>query len=409
MAINFDQTGKRDVTPISPIEQNLNFAEAPEPHVSNKKTSTILPLSGSEKNRKNTPQRRKDLATRGRVLAFGLVSVGALSFLGHSFYYLAQPEQVTDEHITAVSQRANGNTGFNKENGEDIAVGYVKAYLSIKTDENADKLLAWYLSGDKMSSTETSNTSVNNIRTATANVAEQVIGVPRVIRITPHANPALMTYRVTALVKPSATGTNNSIKDASKSANQVSELKQITMSVTVAFDSKTGRYYIATPNPSILPSPVMGKSSALIPSQQVQGGKIQNSAETDAVIQGFVKAYVAASPEKHGDLDQYVVEPNKITLATAGFGGEFTVNTNSISYQLYQQDDKSIIARTTLTLVDELGGTTDVESNESTKQSISYTVTYNIKLVQQGNGKYLVSDLSPDIYDVPTQNVAQAG
>lgn len=409
MAINFDQTGKRDVTPISPIEQNLNFAEDPEPHVSNKKTSTILPLSGSEKNRKNTPQRRKDLATRGRVLAFGLVSVGALSFLGHSFYYLAQPEQVTDEHITAVSQRANGNTGFNKENGEDIAVGYVKAYLSIKTDENADKLLAWYLSGDKMSSTETSNTSVNNIRTATANVAEQVIGVPRVIRITPHANPALMTYRVTALVKPSATGTNNSIKDASKSANQVSELKQITMSVTVAFDSKTGRYYIATPNPSILPSPVMGKSSALIPSQQVQGTKIQNSAETDAVIQGFIKAYVAASPEKHGDLDQYVVEPNKITLATAGFGGEFTVNTNSISYQLYQQDDKSIIARTTLTLVDELGGTTDVESNESTKQSISYTVTYNIKLVQQGNGKYLVSDLSPDIYDVPTQNVAQAG
>ena len=172
MAINFDQTGKRDVTPISPIEQNLNFAEDPEPHVSNKKTSTILPLSGSEKNRKNTPQRRKDLATRGRVLAFGLVSVGALSFLGHSFYYLAQPEQVTDEHITAVSQRANGNTGFNKENGEDIAVGYVKAYLSIKTDENADKLLAWYLSGDKMSSTEASNTSVNNIRTATANVAE---------------------------------------------------------------------------------------------------------------------------------------------------------------------------------------------------------------------------------------------
>lgn len=85
------------------------------------------------------------------------------------------------------------------------------------------------------------------------------------------------------------------------------------------------------------------------------------------------------------------------------------MNTNSISYQLYQQDDKSIIARTTLTLVDELGGTTDVESNESTKQSISYTVTYNIKLVQQGNGKYLVSDLSPDIYDVPTQNVAQAG
>ena len=81
MAINFDQTGKRDVTPISPIEQNLNFAEDPEPHVSNKKTSTILPLSGSEKNRKNTPQRRKDLATRGRVLAFGLVSVGALSFL----------------------------------------------------------------------------------------------------------------------------------------------------------------------------------------------------------------------------------------------------------------------------------------------------------------------------------------
>lgn len=36
MAINFDQTGKRDVTPISPIEQNLNFAEDPEPHVSNK-------------------------------------------------------------------------------------------------------------------------------------------------------------------------------------------------------------------------------------------------------------------------------------------------------------------------------------------------------------------------------------
>lgn len=46
MAINFDQTGKRDVTPISPIEQNLNFAEDPEPHVSNKKPVQSSLLAG---------------------------------------------------------------------------------------------------------------------------------------------------------------------------------------------------------------------------------------------------------------------------------------------------------------------------------------------------------------------------
>lgn len=146
----------------------------------------------------------------------------------------------------------------------------------------------------------------------------------------------------------------------------------------------------------------MGKSNSLIPSTSVTGTKIQNTAETDSVINGFFKAYVTATPEKRGDLAQYVLDTKTLTIANAGLGGKFTINTNDISYELYRQEDGTLIAKVNLNLIDELGGSTDSDTSESTKQNITYPVTYQVTLAKQENGKYLVTDLMPDTYNANT-------
>lgn len=402
MAIKHERNNKRQVNPVHPTDQPITFNEDEDStlYAKNNNGGGISVLGDPKY------VNLKDKEKRGRIVSYVLAGLLATCFIGNSVYQFTLPKPPSDAKIASIARSAVGETGFNKQAGEDIAVSYVKAYLSLKTDETAEKQLAWYLTGDSLSSASDPGTS-GNIRTSTANAAQQVIGTPQVTRIAVHKNSALATYRVVALVKPAATGTGTTVKDAAKNNNQNAELKQISMSVTVAFDKDTSKYYIATPHPSIVPSLSMGKSQELVKSKGIPGTKIQNSADTDAVIQGYFKAYVSATLEKPGDLSQYVLDIKKATVATTGFGGQYTINTNSISYEAYRQENGDIIAKVNLELIDELGGSTDTDTKESAKQNITYPVTYKVTLAKQSNGKYLVSNLEPDVYDTDATNITK--
>ena len=211
-------------------------------------------------------------------------------------------------------------------------------------------------------------------------------------------------------MKPATVGSNNSIANASKAANSngntTDELKQITLSVTIGYDSATSKYYVATPNPSIVPSSIMGRSQNLVQPKNIPGSKIQNSEDITNTLSGFFKAYMVASPDKHGDLDQFIANTKKANFASVGLSGAYTINSSDISYTAYKQDNGQIIAKVKVTLIDEVGGTTDIDTNERAKQSISYPVEYLVTLDPQGNGKYLVSNLTPYVYDADTTNIA---
>ena len=98
---------------------------------------------------------------------------------------------------------------------------------------------------------------------------------------------------------------------------------------------------------------------------------------------------------------------DRSSVATIGFGGQYTVNTNSITYEAYRQSNGDIIAKVNLELVDELGGSTDTDTKESAKQSITYPVTYKVTLSQQPNKKFLVSNMEPDIYDTDSSDIVR--
>lgn len=394
-----DKNGKYRVTPVPAVEQPFTIkSSVPDQHIYLEGAAGILPLSAGKGTTK--AERRNNLVKSGSIFMWILLATTIFAVIGSIVFPYLQPKPLDKDQQAAYTIGKMGVTGFNKEAGEDIAVGYVKAYFSIKTDDTSDSQLAWYLNGDSLSSTNTTG-AAGNIRSYTSNTAQQVIGTPRVVKVIPQTRE-YTTYRVTALVKPSATGTANNLKEATKTV-QTSELKQITVSVGVAYSTKTGRYYIATPAPTILPSPVMGRTTDLSQPETQPGTAVQPTAETNSVIQGFVKAFVVATPEKHSDLDQYVTETKRLTLANIGLGGAYTVNTNTINYTLTTEDDgKTLIAKVTFDLIDEVGGTTDTNNNENTKQTITYPGTYTLKLTKEGNGKYLVSDFSPWLYTTDT-------
>ena len=394
-----DKNGKYRVTPVPAVEQPFTIkSSVPDQHIYLEGDAGILPLSAGKGTTK--AERRNNLVKSGSIFMWILLATTIFAVIGSIVFPYLQPKPLDKDQQAAYTIGKMGVTGFNKEAGEDIAVGYVKAYFSIKTDDTSDSQLAWYLNGDSLSSTNTTG-AAGNIRSYTSNTAQQVIGTPRVVKVIPQTRE-YTTYRVTALVKPSATGTANNLKEATKTV-QTSELKQITVSVGVAYSTTTGRYYIATPAPTILPSPVMGRTTDLSQPETQPGTAVQPTAETNSVIQGFVKAFVVATPEKHSDLDQYVTETKRLTLANIGLGGAYTVNTNTINYTLTTEDDgKTLIAKVTFDLIDEVGGTTDTNNNENTKQTITYPGTYTLKLTKEGNGKYLVSDFSPWLYTTDT-------
>lgn len=400
-----DKNGKYRVNSVPAVEQPFTIkSSVPDQHIYLEADGgEILPLSAGKGTTKT--ERHNNLIKSGSIFGWALLTTTTLAVIGAIASPYLQPKPLDKDQQAAYTISKMGITGFNKEAGEDIAVGYVKAYLSIKTDDTSDPQLSWYLNGDSLSNTNTTN-AAGNIRTYTSNTAQQVIGTPRVVRIIPQT-AEYTTYRVTALVKPSATGTTNNLKEATKTI-QTSELKQITLSVGVAYSNKTGRYYIATPAPTILPSPVMGRNTDLNQPANPTGEAIQPTAETNSVIQGFIKAFTIATPEKHSDLDQYVVDTKKLTLATAGLGGTYTVNTNTINYTLTTDDGgKTLTAKVTFDLTDEVGGTTDTTNNENTKQTITYPGTYTIKLTKEGNGKYLVSEFYPWLYTTDTGKALQ--
>lgn len=402
MAISRQHSSKRTVKPTPPTEQPITFHADEEGtlYANNNEKGAVSFLSDP------LYKESKNWATRGRITAFAVCGLLAACVASAIIHPYTLPKTLSDAEFAAKARAANGETGFNKAAGEEIAVNYVKAYLSLKTDETAEKQLAFYLTGDSLSSASDNN-GASNIRSSTANSAQQVIGTPQVTRVAVHKNSALATYRVVALVKPSATGTGTTVKDAAKNNNQNAELKQISMSVTVAYNEKTSKYYVATPHPAIVPSLSMGKSQELVKSKTIPGERVQPSADLDSVIQGYFKAYVAATPEKPGDLSQYVVDIKKSNVSTIGFGGQYTVNTNSITYEAYRQSNGDIIAKVNLELVDELGGSTDTDTKESAKQSITYPVTYKVTLSQQPNKKFLVSNMEPDIYDTDSSDIVR--
>lgn len=402
MAISRQHSSKRTVKPTPPTEQPITFhADEEETIYANNNEKGAASFLGDPLYKES-----KNWATRGRITAFAVCGLLAACVASAIIHPYTLPKTLSDAEFAAKARAANGETGFNKAAGEEIAVNYVKAYLSLKTDETAEKQLAFYLTGDSLSSASDNN-GASNIRSSTANSAQQVIGTPQVTRVAVHKNSALATYRVVALVKPSATGTGTTVKDAAKNNNQNAELKQISMSVTVAYNEKTSKYYVATPHPAIVPSLSMGKAQELVKSKTIPGERVQPSADLDSVIQGYFKAYVAATPEKPGDLSQYVVDIKKSSVATIGFGGQYTVNTNSITYEAYRQSNGDIIAKVNLELVDELGGSTDTDTKESAKQSITYPVTYKVTLSQQPNKKFLVSNMEPDIYDTDSSDIVR--
>lgn len=403
MGINIRKPGgdnKIKVKPIPAAKQNLTFNDTEIPSVTDNTAGKTYALS--------TRKVKRDGKKWTKAWAIGAIVTAILIILTPIIVLLTQPKQLTRADIASVVRQEAEINGFNREAGEDIAIGFVKSYLSLKTDETSDKQLSWYLSGDTLAENTTSGTVAG--RTSTGNVSQQVIGTPRVVRVIPHANPALMTYRVTALVKPATVGSNNSIANASKAANSngntTDELKQITLSVTIGYDSATSKYYVATPNPSIVPSSIMGRSQNLVQPKNIPGSKIQNSQDITNTLSGFFKAYMVASPDKHGDLDQFIANTKKANFASVGLSGAYTINSSDISYTAYQQDNGQIIAKVKVTLIDEVGGTTDIDTNERAKQSISYPVEYLVTLDPQGNGKYLVSNLAPYVYDADTTNIA---
>ena len=138
MGINIRKPGgdnKIKVKPIPAAKQNLTFNDTEIPSVTDNTAGKTYALS--------TRKVKRDGKKWTKAWAIGAIVTAILIILTPIIVLLTQPKQLTRADIASVVRQEAGINGFNREAGEDIAIGFVKSYLSLKTDETSDKQLSW--------------------------------------------------------------------------------------------------------------------------------------------------------------------------------------------------------------------------------------------------------------------------
>ena len=133
MAISRQHSSKRTVKPTPPTEQPITFhADEEETLYANNNEKGAVSFLGDPLYKES-----KNWATRGRITAFAVCGLLAACVASAIIHPYTLPKTLSDAEFAAKARAANGETGFNKAAGEEIAVNYVKAYISLKTDETA--------------------------------------------------------------------------------------------------------------------------------------------------------------------------------------------------------------------------------------------------------------------------------
>lgn len=341
--------------------------------------------------RKNTNRRNFLIRTVTIVSLFGVMGLGA--------YNAAFPPDVpTEQDIASIAKKATNNTKFPRSRARMFVENYMTAYVRVNADAESAKLLGYYTSGDEKNDSTTTSRSYSG-----AVNQYDVVSVKSDDGTAVNDNTA--TFLVTTYVKPSVSNTNSLENRNNSSNDKVDEGKWLSFRVSVFWDEKTNGFAIAG-DPAVLPGMNIISSENIPQAREL--GQADSSATKDVqpVVLGYLKAYAKSSPKDTSDLQQYVVPNPKPNLLT-GFGGKLSFGSGSNSNDGVQltayvpegssaEDASTLKVRATVDWVDTVEGATGDGTTQQPR--ITYKSTYVLTLQKQENGKYLVSDMIPDVY-----------
>lgn len=351
--------------------------------------------------RKNTNRRNFLIRTGTITVLTGVILVGA-------YNAMFPPEVPTEQQIAAIAKKSTNNTKFPRGRARMFVENYMTSYVRVNADQESAKLLGYYTSGDEK------NDTGSTARTSSGAVTQyDVVSVKSDDGVAINDNSA--SFLVTTYVKPSVNTGNNALNkndttSPSSSDKKTEEGKWLSFRVSVFWDEKTNGFAIAG-DPTVLPGMNIISSENIPQARSLGQADTGITKEVEPVVSGYMKAYAASTPTDTSALQQYVVPGAKSSLLT-GFGGKLSFGTNTssgsgsgsnsgLTMTAYvpegasSDDATTVKVKTTVDWVDTVEGKT---GDGSSQPRITYKSTYVLTLQKQGNGKWLVSEMLPDVY-----------
>lgn len=347
------------------------------------KDEQIQPFGGKRKIKEHEYDRRMNIRKKAVIVQWVAISLLVVLVLLGVKNALIPPDVLTEQETADIAAATVGLTNYPLEEGKGFATDFMKAYLTVNSDDGlSDKVLGYYYSG----SMAVGDSNYSN-KEATSNYKQNILYGPTVYDAYAFTDYSAR-FTVGSLVKPSVVEG----KDPGKEAHWEF------FNVNVYYNSAADSFTITDDSPSVVPATDIGFISDLPERAPLGVGEADQALNTsiESVIFGYLQGYAQSSPTNHSAIDQYITDSKNPDLIK-GLDGEYELSgdfADSVQFEAFPVDSEDnpteIKALTKVTWANKITGL-DSETR------IDYTSTYVITLEKTG-GKWLISKFQPQYY-----------
>lgn len=329
--------------------------------------------------RVNNFDSRNNMRRRAKIIqsvALGLLTLILLFAAKNAIF---PPATLTTDDVIGTISETVDITEFPTERGQGFAEDFMKAYLSINSDQISQTVLGYYYTGNF-----TPGQGDNPNRRTTPSYKQTILYGPTVYGVTPLTNESA-NYTVAALIQPAPVEGEQPPSDGSSTRWEF-------FSVNVYYDVATDKFAITPDSPSLLPTPdVLGAGD--VPEAEPLGlGDVDDALGNDvrSTVLGFLEGYRTSTTDEHTAIDQYLSRDAGPDQKT-GLGGayEFAGGAeNAITWEAYPAENGEVKVAVQIIWQTTVG-------NENNRNE--YISRYVLTLVS-GDSGYLVERFAPQYY-----------
>lgn len=369
-----------------------NPKDNPRPNFVNEKKKELEPFGGKKSGKAyiSDVDRRANLRKKATFVQFGVLGLLALT-VGFGFKNAIFPAPtLSNEEVVQIIDDQTGNTGFPSQRGEGFATDFMSAWAQRDDSPIRAAALANFYGGEEATDGETM-LELGEFR-------QEVVYGPTVYEV----NPISLwseNYIIGVGVSVSDTMTGVPLEIGEEGEPNI---QWRYFSVDVYWDNEADTMAITPGSPSLVPPyEIAGRSE--MPPATMPGSGAEDAALTEAsrtTVEGFMSGYVNASSENTSPIDQYItegIEPDPVYLTkgmdnAVELDGEVSDAVTHTVYRIDAEDDSYVAAVVNVRWRDSSAG------GEET--GVTYQSTYNMRLMQEAEGRWTVTGFWP-LYYVP--------
>lgn len=390
-----DKKGSKDKSKREKVKgiNDPDGGENPRPNFVDEDNLKLKPYGRKKSSRAyiSDVDKRANLRKKATFIQFGALGLLALA-VGFGFKNAVfPPPTLSETDVAEIVSSQTGELGFPSARGEGFAKDFMSAWAQRDDSPIRAATLERFYGSEGTPEGETMEVS--------GDFRQDIVYGPTVYEKTPvSANSENYVIGVGVSVSDTQTGVPLQIGEGE------ANIQWRYFSVSVYWDEATDAMSIVPGSPSLVP-PYENGAQSDVPTARKPGTGEENSDLTEATmstVEGFMSGYVDASEENTAPIEQYInreVEDDPVFLERGmdnglELDGEVSEAVEHTVYTVEPDNEEYVAAEVNVRWKDTSAGE---------ESAVTYTSTYNMRLVQESEGRWAVTGFWP-MYYVPEED-----